>query len=133
MALFLVALLLAAQRLPFDASWASVVLFWDYARNPVICHDENAKLVGDDKRKIQVGADAKGNPVTSEFRFLTYRCDVDKHEIRIWVTIAPVMVREVSCHFSKIGENKGYDKDEGGHVIRCKDKHRIVLKGSAKE
>jgi len=122
----------AKDRSPFDPSWSGIVLIWDYKKNPLECHDEPATLVGEDRRKLQVGVDKQGQPVLAEFVFLTYRCAVEKHEIRIWQSSGN-MVREVACH-SKVATNKGWDKEADGHKVLCKEaKHAIVLRGAAHE
>ncbi|MBM3461654.1 MAG: hypothetical protein FJX76_06090 [Armatimonadetes bacterium] len=124
----------AGERAPFDPSWQSVVLIWDYQKNPLTCHGEPARLVGEEKTRIQVGSDAQGKPVLSDFRLLTYRCDDTNHPIKVWLVSDMNMVREVSCHAAgNVARSKGFDKDAEGHVVQCKDGHKIIFKGAAKD
>ena len=119
----------ARYRSPFDRGWDGCTATWDYQKKPLTCHRKPALLVGEEVTSLQVGTERNGQPVRASFRLLTYRCEHDQHQIRVWVTREdPPRVCEVSCH-GRVAGNKGYDEDHGGLAASCKDDHTLYLKG----
>lgn len=122
----------ARYRSPFDGAWSACTVTWDHQKNALWCHGRGALLVGEETASLQVGTERGGQPVRAKFRLLTYRCEHDQHQVRVWLTTeSPGRVCEVSCH-GKIAGDKGYDKDRGGLAVSCKEDHTLYLKGSSK-
>lgn len=117
---------------PFAPVWQKAVVVWDYHHNALQCHEATALLVGEERRSITCGTDERGKEIRAEFRLLTFRCEPGKHQIRIWMDPKMDLIREVSCH-GKIAESGGYDKEAHGHAVKCAEKHKLVLEGTAQD
>lgn len=136
-------LAIASARAPFDPGWQKAVVIWDFRKNELMCHGEKAQMAGEEEPSVEVGVDAQGRPIRQKYRLLTYRCDVEKHQIRIWMEEKMDLIREISCHGTHMCTNKGYKDEDKGVVVHCPDGprsqdgesegHDMVLVGAEKE